>query len=157
MKATYCVGLLLVGVLSALNAVVATAAQVQPVTTSAEKKTVHSPAKPVASEKKAPVKKRAPVASKSRSAHEIAKHPLPAAHLDLRLPPEMVKQLHPLGAVPMPAHKPLLPNMFGEKAAEESPFQLNGRLLSNEMNLQLRNEARHNEIEGAALDFEFKQ
>ena len=46
---------------------------------------------------------------------------------------------------------------IGEKAAEESPFQLNGRLLSNEMDLQLRNEYRHNEIEGAALDFEFKQ
>ena len=69
----------------------------------------------------------------------------------------MVKQLRPLGTVAMPAHKPLLPNMFGEKSVEESPFQLNGRLLSNEMDLQLRNEYRHNEIEGAALDFEFKQ
>lgn len=69
----------------------------------------------------------------------------------------MVRQLRPLGAVPMPAHKSLLPNMFVEKQAEESPFQLNGRLLSNEMGLQLRNEARQNEIDGAALDFEFKQ
>ena len=157
MRATYCVGLLLVGVLSALNTVVATAAPVQPLSTSSEAQSVHSPAKPAASVKKAPVKKRAPIASKSKSAHEIAKKRLPAANLDLRLPPEMVKQLHPLGTIPMPAHKPLLPNMFGEKPAEESPFQLNGRLLSNEMNLQLRNEARHNEIEGAALDFEFKQ
>ena len=37
-----------------------------------------------------------------------------------------------------------------------APFQLNGRLLSNEMQLQLRNEERR-EVEGAALDFEFKQ
>ena len=59
--------------------------------------------------------------------------------------------------MPMPKHKPLLPNLFGEKPAEDSPFQLNGRLLSNEMELQLRNEARDRQIEGAALDFEFKQ
>ena len=69
----------------------------------------------------------------------------------------MVRQLRPLGTVPMPAHKPLLPNMFGDKTAQDSPFQLNGRLISNEMGLQLRNEARQNEIEGAALEFEFKQ
>ena len=157
MRATFCVGLLLVGALSALNAVAATAAPVQPPSTSSQAQSAHSPAKPGASAKKAPVKKRAPIASKSKSAHEIAKKRLPAATLDLRLPPEMVKQLRPLGTVPMPAHKPLLPNMFGEKSVEESPFQLNGRLLSNEMDLQLRNEYRHNEIEGAALDFEFKQ
>ena len=145
------------GVLGALNAVVATAATEQPASTSAPTQSVQTPAKPAASEKKAPVKTRAPIASKSKSAHEIAKKRLPAAKLDLRLPPEMVKQLRPLGTIPMPAHKLLLPNMFGEKPAEESPFQLNGRLLSNEMDLQLRNDFRRNEIEGAALDFEFKQ
>lgn len=145
------------GVLGALNAMVATAAPVQPASTSAQTQSVHSQAKSSVSEKSTPVKKREPIASKSKPAHEIAKKPLPAAKLDLRLPPEMVKQLRPLGTVPMPAHKPLLPNMFGEKSVEESPFQLNGRLLSNEMDLQLRNEYRHNEIEGAALDFEFKQ
>ncbi|MCF6759917.1 translation initiation factor 2 [Pseudomonas fragi] len=157
MKATYCASLVLMGVLGALNAMVATAAPVQPASTSAQTQSVHSQAKPSVSEKSTPVKKREPIASKSKPAHEIAKKPLPAAKLDLRLPPEMVKQLRPLGTVPMPAHKPLLPNMFGEKSVEESPFQLNGRLLSNEMDLQLRNEYRHNEIEGAALDFEFKQ
>ena len=145
------------GVLGALNAMVATAAPVQPASTSAQTQSVHSQAKPSVSERSTPVKKREPIASKSKPAHEIAKKRLPAAKLDLRLPPEMVKQLRPLGTVPMPAHKPLLPNMFGEKSVEESPFQLNGRLLSNEMDLQLRNEYRHNEIEGAALDFEFKQ
>lgn len=157
MKAKYCVGLVLMGVLAALNAVVATAAPVQPASTSAQTHSVHSAAQRAASEKKTPVKKRVPIASKSKSAHEIAKKRLPAAKLDLHLPPEMVKHLRPLGTIPMPAHKPLLPNMFGEKSVEESPFQLNGRLLSNEMDLQLRNEYRRNEIEGAALDFEFKQ
>ena len=38
----------------------------------------------------------------------------------------------------------------------QSPFQLNGRLINNEMQLQLRNEERR-EVEGAALEFEFKR
>jgi len=108
-------------------------------------------AKPVAKPKK-----RAPIASKSKSAREIAKTPLPSAKLDLSLPPEMVKHLQPIGTVAMPKREPLLPQMFGEKPKESSPFQLNGRLLSNEMQLQLRNEERR-DVEGAALDFEFKQ
>jgi hypothetical protein len=157
MKTKFCAGFVLVCVLSALNVVAATAAPAQSGAATTEAKSARSAAKPVESTKKAPVKRRKPMASKSTSAHEIAKKRLPTTNLDLRLPPEMVRQLRPLGTVPMPAHKPLLPNMFGEKPAEESPFQLNGRLLSNEMNLQLRNDARHNEIEGAALDFEFKQ
>lgn len=111
--------------------------------------------KPVA-KKAAPAKKRPPIASKSKSAREVAKTKLKSAKLDLSLPPELVKELSPKGAVPLPKHEPLLPPMFGEKPAPESPFQLNGRLLSNEMNLQLRNESRQ-DIEGAAIDFEFKQ
>lgn len=112
-------------------------------------------AKPVV-KKAAPTKKRAPIASKSKSAREVAKTKLKPTKLDLSLPPELVKELSPKGAVPLLKHEPLLPPMFGEKPAPESPFQLNGRLLSNEMNLQLRNESRQ-DIEGAAIDFEFKQ
>lgn len=124
-------------------------------TPSAGKKT--TAAKPAAKTKKtAKTKKRAPIASKSKSAREIAKTPLPSAKLDLSLPPEMVKHLQPIGTVAMPKREPLLPQMFGEKPKESSPFQLNGRLLSNEMQLQLRNEERR-DVEGAALDFEFKQ
>jgi hypothetical protein len=103
--------------------------------------------------KAAPVKKRPPVASKSKPASEVVKTKLPPARLDLSLPKEMVQQLKPAGTVPMPKHEGILPQMFGEK---DSGFQLNGRLLSNEMQLQLRNEERR-DIEGAALDFEFKQ
>ncbi|WP_085578081.1 MULTISPECIES: translation initiation factor 2 [unclassified Pseudomonas] len=112
-----------------------------------------TPAKKALQKKAAPVKKRAPVASKSKSASEVAKTPLPPARLDLSLPKEMVQQLKPAGAVPLPKHEAILPQMFGEK---NSGFQLNGRLLSNEMQLQLRNEERR-DVEGAALDFEFKQ
>jgi hypothetical protein len=102
-----------------------------------------------------PVKKRPPIASKSKPASEVVKTELPSAKLDLSLPRDMVQELKPLGTVVSPKREPLLPQMFGEKSGS-SPFQLNGRLLSNEMQLQLRNEERR-EVEGAALDFEFKQ
>ncbi|WP_119742036.1 translation initiation factor 2 [Pseudomonas sp. Larv2_ips] len=117
-----------------------------------------APAKkaPAAKKKTATVKKRAPVASKSKSAHEVAQTKLPPAQLDLTLPNEMVRHLQPIGTLPKPKSVPLLPPMFGEKPSDNSAFQINGRLLSNEMKLQLRNDERR-DIEGAALDFEFKQ
>ncbi|MNO05369.1 hypothetical protein D3C81_2267250 [compost metagenome] len=68
----------------------------------------------------------------------------------------MVRQLQPIGTVPIVKRAPLLPPLFEEKPKEESKFQLNGRLISNEMQLQLRNEERR-EIEGAALEFQFNQ
>ena len=155
MRATYCVGLVLAGVLTAFGAMAAPANPSAPETVTAQPKAAHSPANPAAKAQKAPAKKTPP--AKPKSPAKATKKRVPTSKVDLSLPPEMVRQLRPLGAVPMPAHKPLLPNMFVEKQAEESPFQLNGRLLSNEMGLQLRNEARQNEIAGAALDFEFKQ
>ncbi|NBF01269.1 translation initiation factor 2 [Pseudomonas sp. Fl5BN2] len=119
------------------------------------KKTPASKNKAPASAAKAkPANKKA--TSKSKWAYQDIKTPLTSPKLDLSLPPEMVKHLQPVGSVPLPKREPLLPQMFGEKPKESSPFQLNGRLLSNEMQLQLRNEERR-EIEGAALDFEFKQ
>ena len=112
--------------------------------------------------KKAPVvKKKAPAAKKraakaSKSASEVAQTKLPPAQLDLSLPSDMVRHLQPIGTMPKPKSVPLLPPMFGEKPTDNSAFQINGRLLSNEMKLQLRNEERR-EVEGAALEFEFKQ
>ncbi|WP_017739248.1 hypothetical protein [Pseudomonas sp. CBZ-4] len=122
---------------------------------------------PVAAEqktpaKKAPVaKKKAPAAKKraakaSKSANEVAQTKLPPAQLDLSLPSDMVRHLQPIGTMPKPKSVPLLPPMFGEKPTDNSAFQINGRLLSNEMKLQLRNEERR-DVEGAALEFEFKQ
>lgn len=105
--------------------------------------------------KAAKAKKRAPIASKSQSASEVVKTRLPSADLDLSLPEEMAEELKPIGSVPLPRRDPLLPQMFGDKAGS-SPFQLNGRLISNEMQLQLRNEERR-DVEGAALEFEFKR
>ena len=99
------------------------------------------------------VKNRAPIAHKSKPASEVAKTQLPSANLDLSLPKDMVEELDPVGTVPLPKREPVLPQMFGDKSSQ---FQLNGRLISNEMQLQLRNEERH-EVEGAALEFEFKR
>ncbi|WP_426159624.1 translation initiation factor 2 [Pseudomonas sp. TSRC2-2] len=135
--------------------VMAAAAQENPAATSTTKQTVKTavPAKKTQAKKSATVKKRRPVASKSKSASEVARTKLPPAKLDLSLPKDMVEELKPKGTVELPKREAILPQMFGEK---DSGFQLNGRLLSNEMQLQLRNEARR-DVEGAALDFEFKQ
>ena len=136
--------------------VMAAAVQEKPAAAATQKKALASqtntPAN-VQKKKAAPVKKRPPVASKSKSASEVAKTKLPSAGLDLSLPKDMVEELKPPGTVILPKREPILPQMFGEK---NSGFQLNGRLLSNEMQLQLRNDERR-EVDGAALDFEFKQ
>ncbi len=158
MKAIVPAAWVLIGLLSAFHmggVVAAAPAQEKPAasaTKDAPKK--NAVAKKPSTKKAAPAKKkRAPIASKSKSAHEVAKTPLPPAKLDLSLPHEMVEELQPPGKVVQSKREPLLPSMFGEKPG---PFQLNGRLLSNEMQLPLRNQER-NEVEGAALDFEFKQ
>ena len=135
--------------------VMAAAVQEKPAAATTQKKPLASQKNTPANVKKkaAPVKKRPPVASKSKSASEVAKTKLPSARLDLSLPKDMVEELKPIGTVNLPKREPILPQMFGEK---NSGFQLNGRLLSNEMQLQLRNDERR-EVDGAALDFEFKQ
>jgi hypothetical protein len=102
--------------------------------------------------------------SKSRKKAEVIATDIPPAKLDLSLPKDMVKQLQPPGkperetsadASAAADGKPLLPSLFAPKA-EGEPFELNGRLLTNEMDLQLRNDSRR-EVDGAALDFKFKQ
>ena len=161
MKAIFPAAWVLIGLLTAFHAggVVAASAPEKP----APQVTKKAPGKPAeiktpankapAKKAAATAKKRAPIASKSQSAHEIAQTPLPPAKLDLSLPRDMVEQLQPPGKVSLPKREPLLPSMFGEKPG---PFQLNGRLLSNEMQLPLRNQERY-DVEGAALDIEFKQ
>jgi hypothetical protein len=101
---------------------------------------------------------RAPVASKTKSPAQVAQDThLAKPNIDLSLPTDMAGQLDPKGRVAPIAKKSVLPSMFAEKkTGKDSPFQLNGRLLSNEMQLQLRNES-HQQVEGAALDFEFHQ
>jgi hypothetical protein len=151
---------LVIGLLSLCN--VGTVLAAAPVTDSkpAASTQQKTPAKkPEAAQKAAVAKKKAATVKKraaSKSSREVAQTQLPPAQLDLSLPSDMVRHLQPLGTVPKPKSVPLLPPMFGEKPTDNSAFQINGRLLSNEMKLQLRNEERR-EVEGAALEFEFKQ
>ena len=106
--------------------------------------------------------KREQQAQKRQSANKtaaVAKETgLGKTRLDLSLPPKLVQGLEPPPKVITARRKPLLPPMFSDKAAAEDPngFELNGRLLSNEMQLQMRNDSRR-DVEGAALDFKFKQ
>ncbi|MBA2928613.1 translation initiation factor 2 [Pseudomonas sp. CCUG 57209] len=155
---------LVIGLLSLCN--VSTVLAAAPVTENKPAATTeqNAPAKKPSTAKQASVtkkqaataKKRAAKAKKSKSAQEVAQTKLPPAQLDLSLPSDMVRHLQPLGTMPKPQSVPLLPPMFGEKPTDNSAFQINGRLLSNEMKLQLRNEERR-DVEGAALEFEFKQ
>lgn len=103
-------------------------------------------------------KTRPPITSKTKPAHEVVQQTkLIKPTLDLSLPTEMADSVQPVGKVAPISRKGVLPQMFSEKkSTKDSPFQLNGRLLSNEMQLQRRDEDRRG-VEGAALDFEFKQ
>ncbi|WP_434771964.1 hypothetical protein [Pseudomonas entomophila] len=82
--------------------------------------------------------------------------PVAKAPLDLSIPREMVKELEPAVGNNTPKHKTLLPAMFPENPSQDSAFQLNGRLISNEMQLQLRNDSQR-DVEGAAIEFQFRQ
>ncbi|MDP3815969.1 hypothetical protein [Pseudomonas sp.] len=75
----------------------------------------------------------------------------PKAPLDLSLPAEVFEQLQPLEPLDdLPAT--LLPPLFVEKTEPTSPFQLNGKLITNE-----RSDDYWDSLEGAELQFEFKQ
>ncbi|MFG0321740.1 hypothetical protein [Pseudomonas putida] len=116
-----------------------------------------------ASQAQAAQGKQVPKKATAKPAHKplskaVAK-PLPKTELDLSLPVDMVNNLEPNVGAPSPIQrrKPLLPPMFTERPeTNDSPFQLNGRLINNEMQLQLRNDSRH-DVEGAAIDFEYRQ
>ncbi|CAM3600563.1 translation initiation factor 2 [Pseudomonas sp. JV241A] len=157
MKALRCIGLslCLLGGLACSSAAVAETAP-------AGKAPATKSAKPAVKPKQAkapPVRKKATTKATKRTPRKNAKAapaPLPKAKLDLSLPSSMVKELKPDTQEQAPLPKPLLPYLFGEKPPSDSPFQLNGRLISNEMQLQLRNESRK-DVEGAAIEFEFKQ
>lgn len=76
----------------------------------------------------------------------------PKTKLDLSLPPELVEQLQAEDRGTEPALAPLLPSLFEEKRPVVNPFQLNGRLITNE-----RDEDYWNSVEGAEVQFEFRR
>jgi hypothetical protein len=78
--------------------------------------------------------------------------PLPPVKLDLRLPDELVQQLEPGEPLEkLPEREPLLPPLFVEKPAEPGPYQLNGRLITND-----RDDDYWDSVEGAELQIEFR-
>lgn len=121
---------------------------------SSSKTAVKPAARSTAEGKREAAKKQSVAASKK----VVKETSLSNAKLDLSLPPELARELKPAAANKPSSRKPILPQMFGtkENSADPSQFQLNGRLLSNEMQLQMRNDNRR-DVEGAALDFKFKQ
>lgn len=113
-----------------------------------------APAAKTAKEKKSDAAKRKSVAESKKTLKDTS---LNNAKLDLSLPPELAEELQPAGTTKAKPRKPILPPMFGDKRASgNDPFELNGRILSNEMDLQMRNDSRR-DVEGAALDFKFRQ
>jgi hypothetical protein len=108
---------------------------------------------------RAPLKPAAPAAVKPAPAEQkppaavpVAPRSEPArdkAPLDLSLPEDLL--LAPLAGEELPL-APLLPPLFEAKAKPESPFQLHGKLISNE-----RVDDYWESLEGAELQFEFKQ
>ncbi|WP_147411122.1 hypothetical protein [Pseudomonas cavernicola] len=81
-----------------------------------------------------------------------AKPDLPKTKLDLRLPSDLVGELEPGKSVDQPINQSLLPPLFVEKPPAQGPFQLNGRLITND-----REQDYWQSVEGAELQFEFKQ
>jgi hypothetical protein len=75
----------------------------------------------------------------------------PMAPLDMRLNLDVFDPLQPLEPLDDQS-TPLLPPLFGEKIAPDDGFQLNGKLISNE-----RDDDYWQSVEGAQLQFEFKQ
>lgn len=156
----FCLSLVLAvpasGVLAAEQAVHAAATQSATASSKANAPKVASTAK--AKPKPKPTKATARK-NKARKQADAVAAPVPPAKLDLSLPKAMVDRLEPPSkeAAKPVAGKPLLPALFPDKKPETEDFQMSGRLLSNEMQLpMIRNEGRR-DVDGAALEFQFKQ
>ena len=91
-----------------------------------------------------------PAQKKTPAANAVAP-PVPELELDLSLPPEVLEAPDSFDSFSqLPT---LLPPLFGGEAARSNPFQLQGKLLTNERGDQDYWES----LEGAELQFEFKR
>jgi hypothetical protein len=110
--------------------------------------------KPVVKQLNEPVRPRPKPAAVSKPVAKedsVAVAPL-RAELDLSLPADLFEELQSLVAPDEPPSPALLPPLFREEQAAESPFQLNGKLITNE-----RSDDYLDSLEGAELQFEFKR
>lgn len=126
------------------TAPVAEVAKPEPVEPAPPAKVVES--KPVPAAKSPVVAKPKPVVAPQPKPVE----PESKLALDLSVPQELFEQA--LESETREDFSPLLPPLFGEKTEGQSPFQISGRLISNE-----RVDDYWDSIEGAELQFEFKQ
>ena len=95
-----------------------------------------------------------PADSVPKPAEKISsREKLPPVELDLHLPPELVEQVQPEAPAEEITAPTLLPEMFVEKPKEPGPFELNGRLITNERD---KDEGYWNSVEGAELQFKFR-
>ncbi|MBU0806318.1 MAG: hypothetical protein KKD30_08435 [Gammaproteobacteria bacterium] len=124
--------------------------QVQPAKPPAEKQSSEKPPATVSRSTTAPEPTAVDRPQSSVQDKPSAPEPEPAAALDLSLHPNVFDPLQPLEPI-NDLSTPLLPPLFGEKVQPDSPFQLNGKLITNE-----RDEDYWQSVEGAQLQFEFK-
>ncbi|MCY1532791.1 hypothetical protein D9M68_680800 [compost metagenome] len=106
-----------------------------------------APAVPAARTQVPAVTPRAPATEPGTMAKALPKH-----KLDLSLPPEWVEQMNAGHADEGAALVPLLPPLFEEKQPVVNPFQLSGRLITNDADKDY-----WNSVEGAEVQFEFRQ
>lgn len=85
-------------------------------------------------------------------AKDVVVAPQLKANLDLSLPPDLFEELQSLVAPDESSPPALLPPLFRAEQAAESPFQLNGKLITSE-----RGDDYWDSLEGAELQFEFKR
>lgn len=100
---------------------------------------------------KPPVKQPSAIPKPAVKASVVAPPPL-KADLDLSLPADLFDQLQPLVAPDQLSYPSLLPPLFRAQETSESPFQLNGKLITNE-----REGDYWDSLEGAELQIEFKR
>lgn len=91
-----------------------------------------------------------PVVQAEPKAAAVVREPAAKKPLDLSLHADLFDPLQTLEAEP-DLSTPLLPPLFGEQVETESPYQLNGKLITND-----HDDAWH-AVDGAQLQLEFKQ
>ncbi len=99
-------------------------------------------------------------AAQKKASAAVKKTEVPKAKLDLRLPKDLVKNLEPKvavtpGASPAPsktADPALLPQMFADKPGDVSPFEVGGRVITNERT----RDQDEGMFDGAELQFKFR-